>query len=83
MTAQTATPPTPIKTNGVDVVRKQPPGLVLVEIIERHTQHRLTSRQMLGEDTAVDIPHQQFHIELIIGHLAARPPHTPDGEALD
>ena len=61
----------------------QPPRPEAFQLIKLEAQHGFAVRQPVGLQASLQVPHQEFNVELGIGHLAACPAHTPDRKLLD
>jgi hypothetical protein len=59
------------------IFEHDPPVPKLWKTAEKKLDYRSSTRELRGIDPAMQIVHEQFHVQFIIVHLTARPSHSP------
>src|SRR5947208_7002466 len=65
------------------IFQHDPPMPKLWKTAEKEFNHRSSARELGSIDAAMQIVHEQFHVEFIIIHLAAGPFHPPFAKTED
>src|SRR4029453_17816471 len=65
------------------IFEHDPPMPKLWKTAEKELNYRSSTRELGNIDPAIQIVHEQFHVEFIIVHLAACPFHPPLAKAED
>ncbi len=61
----------------------QPPGSELVQIRKLETEDCFSIRQLIQQDVALYVEHQEGHVDIVFIHLITCPTHTPDSKRVD